>query len=293
MQQREMKGLIIKGIGGFYYVKTAEGIFQAKGRGIFKKDGITLAVGDVVDIEPLPDGDGIINAIAPRRNHFIRPPIANVDTFVVVCAAKAPKPNFNVIDRFLVMAEMHDIDPVICVNKCDLAKEKDLEKIRQIYREVYPVVFVSGKTGQGIEQLHPYLKGKRAALAGPSGVGKSTITNLLIPQANMETGAVSEKTARGKHTTRHVEIFETPDGGLIFDTPGFTSFEILEAEEDNLAEFYPEIARLKGKCRFDDCRHIREPECAVRAAVEDGDIHQIRYEAYLTNMEEIRKRKKY
>lgn len=274
-------------------MKTAGGVLRAKGRGIFKKDGITLSVGDVVDVEALADGDAVINSILPRRNHFIRPPIANVDSFVVVCAAKAPKPNFSVIDRFLIMAEMHDMEPIICVNKCDLGKEKDREQIREIYQRVYPVVFVSGKTGQGIETLTPYLQGKRVALAGPSGVGKSTIINSLIPRANMETGAVSEKTARGKHTTRHVEIFESPAGGLIFDTPGFTSFEILEAEEDNLADFYPEIAALKGKCKFDDCRHRREPDCAVREAVQEGRIHPIRYDGYLANLEEIRKRKKY
>lgn len=288
-----MRGLIIKGIGGFYYVKTAEGVFQAKGRGIFKKEGITLAVGDIVDLEVLPDGDGVINSIEPRKNQFIRPPIANIDQFIVVFAARKPKPNFSIIDKFLIMAEQNDIEPVICMNKCDLVSKDELAEMKAIYENVYPIICVSGKTGEGIDQLLHFMEGKRVAFAGPSGVGKSTITNLIIPEANMETGNVSHKTDRGKHTTRHVEIFETEGGGMVFDTPGFTSFDILEAEEDTLSGFYPEIAEYAGCCRFDNCRHIKEPGCSVTEAVEEGKISKVRYDSYLANIEEIRKRKKY
>lgn len=288
-----MEGLIMKGIGGFYYVKTADGTFQAKGRGIFKKDGITLMVGDRVDIEVLEDGDAVINSIAPRKNQFIRPPIANIDRFIVVMAATKPKPNFTTIDKFLIMAEMNHIEPVLCINKIDLVKEKKLQEIIDIYKDVYPIVCVSGASGAGVEELKPYISGHRVAFAGPSGVGKSTITNRLIPQANMETGNVSEKTARGKHTTRHVEIFEAGEEGYVFDTPGFTSFEILEADEENLSDFYPEIARMKGSCRFDNCRHMKEPDCKVQQAVEEGLIHPLRYASYVAAMEEIRNKKKY
>lgn len=288
-----MKGLIIKGIGGFYYVKTADGIYQAKGRGIFKKEGITLAVGDNVELEVLPDGDGVINEILPRKNQFIRPPIANVDCFIVVFAAAKPKPNFSIIDKFLIMAEVGNMDAVLCINKCDLASDEELARIRDIYEGIYPMFFVSAKSGEGIDSLDTYISGKRAAFAGPSGVGKSTITNLIVPQANMETGKISSKTSRGKHTTRHVEIFESREGGLVFDTPGFTSFDILEADEAALSDYYPEFASYKGKCRFDNCRHLKEPDCRVREAAERGEISMARYESYLTNLEQVKKRKKY
>ena len=288
-----MKGLIVKGIGGFYYVKTADGIYQAKGRGIFKKEGITLAVGDNVELEVLPDGDGVINEILPRKNQFIRPPIANVDCFIVVFAAAKPKPNFSIIDKFLIMAEAGNMDAVLCINKCDLASDEELVRIQGIYEGIYPMFFVSAKTGEGIDSLDTYISGKRAAFAGPSGVGKSTITNLIVPQANMETGKISSKTSRGKHTTRHVEIFESREGGLVFDTPGFTSFDILEADEAALSDYYPEFASYKGKCRFDNCRHLKEPDCRVREAAERGEISMARYESYLTNLEQVKKRKKY
>lgn len=288
-----MRGLIVKGIGGFYYVKTADGIYQAKGRGVFKKEGITLAVGDNVELEVLPDGDGVINEILPRKNQFIRPPIANVDCFIVVFAAAKPKPNFSIIDKFLIMAEAGNMDAVLCINKCDLASDEELARIRDIYEGIYPMFFVSAKTGEGIDSLDTYISGKRAAFAGPSGVGKSTITNLIVPQANMETGKISSKTSRGKHTTRHVEIFESREGGLVFDTPGFTSFDILEADEAALSDYYPEFASYKGKCRFDNCRHLKEPDCRVREAAERGEISMARYESYLTNLEQVKKRKKY
>ena len=290
-----MKGLIQKGIGGFYYVQTEAGLIEAKGRGIFKKDGITLAVGDFVDIDLIDEAEkkGVINEILPRKNQFIRPPIVNVDVFLIVFAATRPKPNFALVDKFLVMAEMHSVEAVICINKCDSASEAEIAEMKAVYEPVYPVLCVSGKTGQGLAELETQIAGKTAALAGPSGVGKSTILNAMIPHANMEIGEISEKTKRGKHTTRHVELFSVDGGGMVFDTPGFTSFEILEAGEEDLRLYYPEIERYEGKCRYDNCRHMTEPDCAVREAVRKGEIHRSRYASYQANLEEIRSRKKY
>lgn len=290
-----MRGLIIKGIGGFYYVQTENGVIEAKGRGIFKKDGITLSVGDEVDITILEDDNtkGVIEKIYTRKNCFIRPPIANVDVFIVVFAATSPAPNFPVIDKFLVNAEKHGIEPIICINKKDLVTEEELSKLKSIYEDAYEVVDISTLTGDGIDKLETLIKGKKAALAGPSGVGKSSILNKLHPSANMETGEVSKKTARGKHTTRHVEIFSVEHGGMIYDTPGFTSFEMPDIELNELREYYPEFERYHGQCKYDNCYHLKEPECAVRNAVKNGEIHILRYKAYLANMEEIKNKNKY
>jgi ribosome biogenesis GTPase len=285
-----MKGLIVKGIGGFYYVKTESGVIQTRGRGIFKKDGTTLMVGDNVEMEMLDDGDGVINSIDKRKNVFARPPIANVDTFVIVFSVTKPKPNFDVIDKFLIMAESNDVESILCMNKCDLGSEAAQKEIAARYEESYPVIAVSGKTGKGIDRLIRAMEGKRVALAGPSGVGKSTITNLIIPDAAMETGNISQKTSRGKHTTRHVEIFQMPEGGMIYDTPGFTSFDITGVSAEELDQFYPELDRLRGDCRFDDCRHIKEPDCAVRKAVAEGSINEERYESYVKNYGELREK---
>ena len=290
-----MEGLIVKGIGGFYYVDTGSEIIEAKGRGIFKKDGITLAVGDRVELEIIDEAEkkGVINSIYPRKNQFIRPPIVNVDTFVVVFAASKPKPNLVLVDKFLVMAEMHGVEAIICINKRDLVSPEILGEYNAIYENIYPVIAVSARTGEGMDELKNALSAKTAALAGPSGVGKSTIINALVPHANMETGSISEKTKRGKHTTRHAEIFKAEGGGRIFDTPGFTSFEIMEADEESLMHYYPDIERYSDGCFYDNCRHLKEPQCAVREAVNKGKIHRLRYESYAANMEEIKNRKKF
>lgn len=298
-----MKGIIIKGIGGFYYVKTEEALYECTGRGIFKRMGIKLQVGDRVTIsekelskEARDRGilhEGVIEEVMERKNSFIRPPIVNVDTFAVTFAAKDPEPNFTLIDKFLVMAEMNHVEAVIVMNKCDLCDEETLRNYEEVYSGLYPVIRVSGKENIGLEELERSILGKTVAFAGPSGVGKSTLINELIPDAEMETGEVSKKTSRGRHTTRHVEIFEAKGGGLVYDTPGFTSFDILEAEEDELQDYYPDLAKFKGKCFYDNCRHLKEPDCAVKAAVKAGMISRIRYRSYKTNMEEIKEKRKY
>ncbi|MFV0516253.1 MAG: ribosome small subunit-dependent GTPase A [Aminipila sp.] len=287
-----MKGIVVKGIAGFYYVKANGKVYQCKARGIFKKDGIKVAVGDIVNIELNEGSDALINEIGERKNQFIRPPIVNVDCFLVVFAATDPEPNFSIIDRFLVMAEKNNTDVIICVNKIDLAHEDRLKKIKQIYENLYPIVFISGKHGQGLEELKNMIVGKKCALAGPSGVGKSTILNAMEPQISVEIGEISEKTKRGKHTTRHSEIFDTAFGAMIFDTPGFTSFEVLDASEEELAHFYPEMQNYLGQCRYDNCRHIKEPDCSVRDAVLEGKISKSRYNSYVEQIKEIREKSK-
>lgn len=288
-----MQGIIVKGIAGFYYVKVDHRIYQCKARGIFKKEGITPYVGDEAIIEDTNEGEAIINKILPRKNCFIRPPIANVDCFVIVVAAARPDPNPDIIDKFLVMAEKNRTDIIICLNKMDLIDDKNRRKIEEIYENIYPVVCVCGSTGQGIDELAELMKDKKCALAGPSGAGKSTLLNRLQSRIVVETGDISQKTKRGKHTTRHVELFETDFGALIFDTPGFTSFDILEAEEDELHFLYPEMAALIGGCKYDNCRHIKEPDCCIRDAVNQGIIHPSRYDSYVSQYKEIQEKRKY
>lgn len=288
-----MKGLIVKGIGGFYYVDDGRKRVQCKARGVFKNEGITPYVGDEVEFSMVNEEEGIVEKIYPRKNVFIRPPISNVDLMAVVISASKPKANPYIVDRFLVMAEKSCTDIVICINKCDSAKEKDIEKIAKPYKKIYTVINTSGSTGEGIEQLKEITKGKKTAFAGPSGVGKSTIINAIQPDFDLETGEISGKTKRGKHTTRHVEIFKTDYGAMIYDTPGFTSFDILEVEENELQHMYPDISKYAANCRYDDCVHIKEPDCNVLKALEDGKIEKSRYDSYKSQIEEIRKRKKY
>ena len=289
-----MIGLIVKGIGGFYYVKDDEGnVTQCRARGSFKNEGITPCVGDKVDYEILDDGDGIVEKIYPRKNHFIRPPVSNIDLMAIVTTASTPKPVPYIIDKFLVMAERSGAEIIICVNKADKAKKKILSELKEVYGNIYPVHVISAATGEGLEELKDALKGKKCAFAGPSGVGKSTLINALNPGMELETGEISKKTNRGKHTTRHVEIFTLPFGAMIYDTPGFTSFDVFENEVTMLQHNFPEMREYLGKCKYDDCIHLKEPECSVLDALEEGKISKSRYDSYVRMIEEIRKKKNY
>lgn len=290
-----LEGLIIRGVGGFYYVETESGVYQCRARGLFKKQGITPMVGDrvAIDLTEEEEVEGYVTEIHPRRNSFIRPPIANVDLLLVTAAFRHPAPNLRLIDRFLVMAQMAGTEAVICFNKADLADAAQIEEMQRIYGDSYEVRFLSAKTGDGIDALAERVAGLQVALAGPSGVGKSTVLNHLCRDASAKTGEVSRKTRRGRHTTRHVEIFPMDLGGKVFDTPGFTSFDILEASEEDLAGYYPEMRPYLGQCRFDNCRHIKEPDCMVRKAVEEGTISRERYASYVTQIEEMRARVPY
>ncbi len=290
-----MKGRIIRGVGGFYYVKTEKGVYQCRARGVFKKKGLTPTVGDEVLMEITHEGDmeGFVTEIFPRKNVFIRPPISNVDTILVVVAAKDPDPNWYLIDKFLVTAEMSDVDIRLCVNKTDLADEPVKADFRRIYGNLYPLHFLSCETGEGVAELKEAIAGTRTALAGPSGVGKSTLLNLLHEEAEQETGGISRKTGRGRHTTRHVEIFPMDAGGYVYDTPGFTSLDPPEMEEADLASCYPEMRPYLGQCRFDNCRHLKEPDCRVREALAEGKIAEERYKSYGMQIEELRAKDPY
>ena len=292
-----MQGKIIRGIGGFYYVDTdLPGVVECKAKGIFRNKKVKPLVGDNVEVKILDRERmlGSIEKILPRKNSIIRPAVANVDQAVVIFSASVPKPNLNLLDRFLLMMQTQGIATVICFNKKDDADEKYLAELADNYRGCGSRIFMTSTfTGEGIKEFGECLKNKTSVLAGPSGVGKSSIINRLFPEAGMEIGEISEKIKRGKHTTRHSELFSLGDGIYIMDTPGFTSFEILEAEEDNLKAYYPEFEPYAGSCRYDNCRHIKEPGCTVQKAVSDGRIHPKRYDSYVSNMEEIRKRKKY
>lgn len=283
-------GRIIKGIGGFYYVKTADNtVYECKARGIFRKESIKPAIGDFVDIEVAGD-KGSIEKIYPRTSYLIRPTVANIDTLVIVVAAAEPEPNILLIDKLLVNSENVGIKPVILINKTDV---KSGEELKEIYEKAgYPVVLTSATEKDVKEEILPYIKDKTSAFAGLSGVGKSTILN-LITDTVQETGEISDRIKRGKHTTRHVELLELPEGGYVLDTPGFSSFELNAIKADELYKYFPEMRDLEDMCRFKGCVHINEPDCVVKDKVESGEIAKSRYESYVELFGELKKIKEW
>lgn len=277
-----LTGTIIKGIGGFYYVKTTQGLIECRARGRFRKDGEKPMIGDLVQIKRTAEDEtkGSVEEIMPRKNSFIRPPVANIDQMVITMAASNPEPNLLLVDRLAVEAEAAGVKPVICVNKLDLDSER-AEHIKEIYTKAgYPVLLVSAREEIGIAELEVILKDKITAFAGNSGVGKSSLLNRLSETFALETGDVSEKTQRGRHTTRHTELFELPFGGYVFDTPGFSSYETEGLVPEELAGLFPEIKQAEGGCRFAGCAHVAEPGCVVKEALQEGKIAPERYENY-------------
>lgn len=283
-----MKGKIYKGIGGFYYVATDTGeIIECKARGKFRKERIIPIIGDDVEIE-VRNGKGSITEIYERKNSLIRPAVANIDLIVVVVAAKDPDPATFVTDKMLVNAEINGIEAVVCINKTDLAENAELKEIYE--KSGYKTLSVSATEKNGLDELFEIIKGKTAAFAGVSGVGKSTILS-HITGMSLETGEVSDKISRGRHTTRHVELFKVAGGGYVLDTPGFSSVETEDITAEDLEECFPEIREISGGCRFRGCAHLEEPDCAVKQAVSDGRIPQSRYESY-KELYEIQRSKK-
>ena len=292
-----MTGKIIKGIGGFYYVVCENGItYECKAKGVFRNRKIKPLVGDNVEIEILDEEKNLGNVedILPRFNWLNRPAVANVDQTVIIFAVSAPAPNFNLLDRFLINMEQHEVPTVICFNKVDLEGFRQSEDICRSYtKSGYEVLFISAESGYGIDVLEAVIKGKTTVFAGPSGVGKSSTLNSLFPDANVQTGGLSEKIQRGKHTTRHSELMFVEDDTYIMDTPGFSSLYTEGIEAEDLKLYFPEIAAYTGTCKFNMCNHISEPGCLVKKAVSDGRISKMRYDDYVMIYNELKEKRKW
>lgn len=289
------QGQIIRAISGFYYVRTAEGDWQCRARGVFKKRKQSPLVGDVVTVEATEPGQGVVTAIAPRSSELVRPPIANVEQAVVVASLREPGVQRELLDRFLVHAEREHLRVIICLTKGDLVQDSaEVDEIAAVYDPAgYPVLVTSAHTGQGIAELAAELSGRLSVFAGQSGVGKSSLLNAILPEAKLATGEVSRKLGRGRHTTRQVEILELPGGGQVADTPGFSQLSFQQMEETALGECFPEMRLRSSHCKFRGCLHHNEPQCAVQEAVEQGEIDAGRYRHYLQFLDEIRQQRRY
>lgn len=292
-----MQGRIIRGIAGFYYVHVPEmGIYECKAKGIFRKNKLKPLVGDFVKLSILDEENkkGNIDEVLDRENELIRPAVANIDQALVIFAIKKPEPNLNLLDRFLIMMEQKEIPCVLVFNKSDLASEEEKQTLRDIYgNSGCEILFISAKQDEGIEAIREVLKGKTSTVAGPSGVGKSSLINKLQTDVNMETGSISEKIERGKHTTRHTEFIPIGEDTFIMDTPGFSSLAVFDMEKEELEQFYPEFDEYRDTCRFNGCSHTHEPGCGVKEAIEEGNISKERYENYKLIYEELKNKKKY
>lgn len=292
-----MTGKIIKGIAGFYYVHDGhEKVYECRAKGIFRSRGIKPVVGDNVEFTVLDEekAEGSIDEILPRKNVLVRPASANVDQALVVFAITQPEPNLNLLDRFLIMMEAQEVPVTICFNKTDLGEEERQEEYRKMYEAAgYPVLFVSSRQEAGVEKIREVLRGKTTILAGPSGVGKSSLTNQLLPKAVMETGSISEKIKRGKHTTRHAELFCVEENTYLCDTPGFSSMYLEEIESGKLKYYFPEFEPFADACRFQaDCVHIGEPVCGIKDALENGKLSESRYENYRILYQELKEKER-
>lgn len=292
-----MQGKIIKGIGGFYYIHVEhQGVYECKAKGIFRNRKVKPLVGDDVVIDVIDESGkkGNIREILPRKNELIRPAVANIDQALVFFAAAQPEPNLGLLDRFLLQMEYKDIPVIIGFNKCDLVEDARIRELEKIYEASgYPMVFVSVKESKYLEGLKELLSGKTTALAGPSGVGKSSLMNWLLPEASMETGAVSEKIKRGRHTTRHSELFHIGERTYLFDTPGFSSLYLNDFTDETLKHYFPEFLNYEEICRFTGCNHINEPDCGVKNAMEEGKISPVRYEHYVQMYGELKEQRRY
>ena len=292
-----MQGKIVKGISGFYYVHVVgTGIYECKAKGVFRNRKVKPLVGDNVEIVVLDEEKhlGNVEEILPRKNELIRPAVSNIDMALVIFAAAKPDPNFNLLDRFLCMMEYQKVPVTICFNKCDLVSEEEKENLQKIYAPAgYDILFTSVKTGENIDRLKALLAEKTTTVAGPSGVGKSSLINELQTDVRMQTGAISDKIGRGKHTTRHSEIISIGQDTYIMDTPGFSSMDLPGFEKEDLWTCYPEFVSYEPECRFIGCSHIGEPDCGVKNALAEGKISRVRYDNYVMLYDEMKNIRKY
>ena len=291
-----MIGKIIKGISGFYYVHVVDaGVYECKAKGIFRKNQLKPLVGDLVEIEILDETEkkGNIISIQPRKNQLIRPAVANVDMALIVFAAARPEPNLNLLDRFLVLMARQQVPVCICINKVDPVDEQFVHHFCEIYEACgYPVIFMSVHQEVGVAAVKEQLRGKTTTIAGPSGVGKSSLINALQMDVTMETGEISEKIGRGKQTTRHTQLIHIEGNSYIMDTPGFSSLYLPQMEKEELQQYYTEFAPYEPECRFYGCSHISEPDCGVKRALEEGKIAKERYDNYVQIYDEIKEKEK-
>ncbi|TRM12353.1 ribosome small subunit-dependent GTPase A [Lentibacillus cibarius] len=288
------EGRIIKALSGYYDVKTDEGVFRCRGRGVFRKKKITPLVGDFVEFDKNTQGEGYILSVKPRENMLIRPPIANISQAIIVSSAVRPDFNPLLLDRFLVLIESKNIQPLIFITKKDLLPESEIVRIagyKSLYEKIgYTVEFVSSGEADILHQLKSHLAGQVSVIAGQSGVGKSSLLNAINPSLQLKTDDISTSLGRGKHTTRHVELVEAGDG-LVADTPGFGSLDLNDITAEELGDCFPEISERRPACKFRGCYHYKEPKCAVKQAVEEGIIAEHRYEHYIRFLDEINSRK--
>lgn len=292
-----MTGKIIKGIAGFYYVQCVNGsLYECKAKGNFRNKKIKPLVGDNVEIEILDEEKllGNIEKVLPRKNCLLRPEVANVDQAVIIFAVRAPEPNFNLLTRFLIRMEKEEVPAVICFNKEELVSHEEQGRLAGIFADSgVQVIFTSTYEDKGLSELLGLLKNKTTVVAGPSGVGKSSIINCLCREKRMETGDISDKIKRGRHTTRHSELFLVDRNTFIMDTPGFTSLYLNEFDYEDLRFYFNEFAGYEGKCRFNGCVHINEPDCVVKEAVNAGKISPVRYENYTELYNELKSIRRY
>ena len=291
----KFKGTILKGIGGFYYVETEKGIIECRARGRFRKEKISPLVGDkiVVDLQE-NSNQGYIMEILPRKNQMERPAISNIDQVIITFAATKPDINLQMLQKFIVYAEHLNIQSVLVINKIDLDPEKKYLDILKVFMDAgYPVVEVSAKDEIGIVEICEILKDKISVFAGPSGAGKSTILNRIKPGLQLKTGELSKKIDRGVHTTRHAELIDLNSGGRVADTPGFTSLDLNELHVEEIKDCFPEFLKLSPDCRFNGCNHLKEPDCAIKKAVESGSLEKFRYDFYVYIQEEKKNFRRY